>query len=200
MKKLVYLISPGKINKKFYNSLNAVLSQGNVKFFQLRLKKIKANRFLKIAKKIKKITSRHKVKFIVNDNFNLAIKVKADGCHMGQLDGSIKIAKKKLKNKILGVTCHNSKILANNAIKNKVSYLAFGSFFKSKLKPNARKANLNILKWAKNNIKKPIVAIGGINNLNYKRLIKSGAKYIAISSFIWDNPKLKPELAIRKFK
>ena len=200
MKKLVYLISPVKINKKFYNSLNVVLSQGNVKFFQLRLKKIKANRFLKIAKKIKKITSKHKVKFIVNDNFNLAIKVKADGCHMGQLDGSIKIAKKKLKNKILGVTCHNSKILANNAIKNKVSYLAFGSFFKSKLKPNARKANLDILKWAKKNIKKPIVAIGGINNLNYKRLIKSGAKYIAISSFIWDNPKLKPELAIRKFK
>ena len=200
MKKLVYLISPGKINKKFYNSLNAVLSQGNVKFFQLRLKKVKANRFIKIAKKIKKITSKHKVKFIVNDNFNLTIKVKADGCHMGQHDGSIKIAKKKLRNKILGVTCHNSKILANNAIKNKVSYLAFGSFFKSKLKPNARKANLDILKWAKKNIKKPIVAIGGINNLNYKRLIKLGAKYIAISSFIWDNPKLKPELAIRKFK
>jgi thiamine-phosphate pyrophosphorylase len=200
LKKLVYLISPGKINKKFYNKLNAVLSQGNVKFFQLRLKKIKANRFLKIAKKIKKITSKHKVKFIVNDKFNLAIKVNADGCHMGQLDGSIKISKKKLKNKILGVTCHNSKILANNAIKNKVSYLAFGSFFKSKLKPNARKANLDILKWAKKNIKKPIVAIGGINNFNYKKLIKSGAKYIAISSFIWDNPKLKPELAIRKFK
>ena len=52
----------------------------------------------------------------------------------------------------------------------------------------------------KKNIKKPIVAIGGINNTNYKRLIKSGANYIAISSFIWDNPKLKPEIAIRKFK
>jgi len=200
LKKLVYLISPRRINKKFYSNLNAVLSQGNVKFFQLRLKKIKANRFLEIAKKVKKITSRHKVKFIINDNFNLTIKVKADGCHMGQHDGSIKIAKKKLRNKILGVTCHNSKILANNAIKNKVSYLAFGSFFKSKLKPNARKANIDILKWAKKNIKKPIVAIGGINNFNYKKLIKSGAKYIAISSFIWDNPKLKPELAIRKFK
>ena len=200
MKKLVYLISPNKLYKNFYADLDAVLSYGNVKFFQLRLKKIKANRFLKIAKKIKKITSKHKVKFIVNDKFNLAIKVNADGCHMGQLDGSIKIAKKKLKNKILGVTCHNSKILANKAIKNKVSYLAFGSFFKSKLKPNARNANLDILKWAKRNIKKPIVAIGGVNNLNYKSLIKSGAKYIAISSFIWDNPKLKPELAIRKFK
>ena len=47
---------------------------------------------------------------------------------------------------------------------------------------------------------KPIVAIGGINNSNYKKLIKSGAKYIAISSYIWDNPKLKPEIAIRRFK
>ena len=68
------------------------------------------------------------------------------------------------------------------------------------MKPQAIKANLNLLKWAKKNIKKPIVAIGGINNRNYKKLIKKGAKYIAISSFIWDNPKLKPELAIKKFK
>ena len=58
----------------------------------------------------------------------------------------------------------------------------------------------NILKWAKKNIKKPIVVIGGINNTNYKKLMNTGAKYIALSSFIWDNPKLKPEQAIRKFK
>ena len=64
----------------------------------------------------------------------------------------------------------------------------------------AKKANLNILGWARKEIGIPIVAIGGINNLNYKKLIRAGAKYIAISSYIWDNPKLKPELAIRKFK
>ena len=154
----------------------------------------------KIANRIRKITLKHKVKFIINDDFILTLKTKADGCHMGQFDGSIKIAKKKLRNKILGVTCHNSKILARNAINHRANYLAFGSFFKSKLKPNAKKADLNILRWAKKNIKKPIVVIGGINNLNYKRLIKAGAKYIAISSYIWDNPKLKPELAIKKFK
>ena len=95
MKKLVYLISPGKINKKFYSNLNNVLSQGNVKFFQLRLKKIKVNKLFKIAKDVRKITFKHKVKFIINDNYNLALRVKADGCHMGQLDGSVKIAKKK---------------------------------------------------------------------------------------------------------
>ena len=199
LKKLVYLISPNKINKSFYLELNSVLSFKNVKFFQLRLKGIKRNKLLKIATKIKKITKKHKVNFIINDSYNLASKARADGCHMGQLDGSFKTARERLKNKILGITCHNSQSLAKEAHKFNADYVAFGSFFKSKLKPNAKKANLNILRWSKKNIKKPIVVIGGINNLNYKRLIKAGANYIAISSFIWDNPKLKPKFAIRKF-
>ena len=200
LKRLVYLISPNKINQSFYVSLDKVLSLKNVKFFQLRVKNSSQKKILFISKKIKKITTKHKVKFIINDYFSLATKIKADGCHMGQFDGSFKIARKKLKKKILGITCHNSKILANNAIENKADYIAFGSFFKSRLKPSAKKANLHILKWAKKNIKKPIVVIGGINNINYRKLIIAGAKYIALSSFIWDNPKLKPEQAIGKFK
>ena len=200
LNKIVYLISPKEINKSFYSKLDKVLLYGNVKFFQLRLKKIKKSKLLKIAKKIKKITLKRKVKFIINDHYNLVSESRADGCHMGQLDGSIKIARRKLKNKILGVTCHNSTELAKEAVKYKADYLAFGSFFKSKLKPRAKKANFKILKQIKKNIKQPIVVIGGINNFNYKKLIKLGAKYIALSSFIWDNPKLKPETAIRKFK
>ena len=200
LKRLVYLISPNKINQNFFTNLDKVLSFKNVKFFQLRLKYINQKKLINICEKIRKITAKHKVKFIINDNYNLTSKVKANGCHMGQQDGSFKIAKKKLKGKILGITCHNSKVLANQAIDVKADYIAFGSFFKSKLKPNAKKADLTILKWARKNIKKPIVVIGGINNINYKKLIKAGAKYIALSSFIWDNPKLKPEQAIRKFK
>ena len=200
MKRLVYLISPSKINKNFYFNLDQVLSVKNVKFFQLRLKNIRTSELIKISNRLKKITRKHNVKFIINDNFNFSSKINADGCHMGQLDGSIIDARKKLKNKILGVTCHGSKILAKNAVKNKADYIAFGSFFRSKLKPNAKKANINVLRWAKKEIRKPIVVIGGIDNSNYKKLIKAGAKYIAISSFVWDNPKLKPEHAIRKFK
>ena len=83
MKRLVYLISPNKINKTFYNDLDAVLSYGNVKFFQLRLKKTIIKDQVEITKKIRKITLKHKVKLIVNDNFSLALKTKADGCHMG---------------------------------------------------------------------------------------------------------------------
>ena len=200
MKRFIYLISPNKINKSFYKELDKVLSFKNVKFFQLRLKNIKKNNLIKISYKIKKITIKHNVRFILNDNFSLVRKIKADGCHMGQLDGSFKIARKKLKNKILGITCHNSKSLSKSAVKFNADYIALGSFYKSKLKPNAKKAKLNILKWSRKNINKPIVVIGGINNLNYKKLIKGGAKYIAISSYIWDNPDLKPEEAIKKFK
>jgi len=200
LKRLVYLISPNKIGKSFYQDLDKVLSFNNVEFFQLRIKKIEIDRLLLIVNKIKKITKKHNVNFILNDDFFLAEKIKADGCHMGQLDGSFRLARKKLKNKILGITCHNSRIFVKNAVKFKADYIALGSFFNSKLKPNAKKASMNILKWSKKNIDIPIVVIGGINNLNYKKLLKAGAKYIAISSFIWDNPKLKPEFAIKKFK
>ena len=199
MRKIIYLISPNKINKNFYINLDKVLAFGNTAFFQLRLKNKKKEQISKIARKTIKITKKHKVKFLINDNVSLALSVRADGCHLGQQDGSLRVARKKLKKKILGITCHNSKKLAKSALKFNPNYLAFGSFYKSKLKPNALKANISILKWANKNIKKPIVVIGGINNNNFKKLIKFGSKYIAISSFIWDNPNLKPEEAIKKF-
>ena len=124
MNKIVYLISPKDINKSFYSNLEKVLSYGNVKFFQLRIKDKKKNKIIKIAKKIKVITNKYKIKFIINDNYNLVSKINADGCHMGQFDGSIRIARNKLKKKILGVTCHNSLSLAEKAVKYKADYFS----------------------------------------------------------------------------
>jgi thiamine-phosphate pyrophosphorylase len=200
LKKFVYLISPNQIYPNFYKDLEKVLSSKKVSFFQLRLKKKPKNLIMKIAKKIKKITKKYKVNFIINDDSKLAKEVIADGCHIGQLDNTVSSARKDIKKKIIGVTCHNSKELALKASKDKADYLAFGSFFKSRLKPNAKKADTKILLWAKRNIKKPIVVIGGITDKNYKKLIKAGANYIAISNFIWNNPFLNPEDAIKKFK
>ena len=199
LKRFIYLISPSKIYSNFYEDLEKVLSSKKVSFFQLRLKKVPKNLIIKIAKKIRTITKKNKVKFIINDDSKLAKKVNADGCHVGQLDNTVSLARKDIRKKIIGVTCHNSKELALKASKNMADYLAFGSFFKSKLKPNAKKANLKILLWAKKNIKKPIVAIGGVNDKNYKKLLNKGANYIAISTFIWNNRFLKPEIAIKKF-
>jgi thiamine-phosphate pyrophosphorylase len=200
LKRLVYLISPNKIYSDFYKDLEKVLSSKKVFFFQLRLKNKPKTLIIKIARKIKKITRKYKVKLIINDNSKLAKKIGADGCHIGQLDSTVSLARKDVKKKTIGVTCHNSRKLALKAFKDNADYLAFGSFFKSRLKPNAKKADLKILFWAKKNIKKPIVVIGGITDKNYKKLIKAGANYIAISTFIWNNPFLKPEFAIRKFK
>ncbi len=200
MNKFIYLISPNKITQNFYKDLNDVLKSKKVKYFQLRLKNYSRFNLIKIAKKIKIITKKHQVKFIINDFPLIAKKINSDGCHLGQSDGSIQEARKLLKkNKIIGITCHGSKKLILKAIKKKPSYLAIGSFFKSSLKPNAKKSKKELIKWCKKKTSLPIVGIGGINNKNYKILIKFGLNYLAISSFIWNNPRLKPKEAIRLF-
>ena len=178
-----------------------VLKTNKVKYFQLRLKKISNSSLLKISKKVKKIVKKNNVKFMINDNPLVAKIVGADGCHIGQKDMDFISARKILgKNKIIGVTCHNSKKLALKAKKHGANYVAFGSFFKSSTKKTTFKANLEILRWAKKKINMPTVAIGGINSSNYKKVLSNRADFIACSSYIWNNKKLDPVSAIDKFK
>ena len=198
--KFVYLISPSKIYKHFYNDLVEVLKQKKVSYFQLRLKKENFNKKLKIGKKIKKICKKFKVKFLINDDVYLAKKLNADGCHLGQKDMNIIKARKLLGNKIIGVTCHNSIKLAKIAIKNKANYIAFGAFNTSKTKKVKYKASINLLKKAKKITKIPIVVIGGITSDNYEKLLLNKANFLAISGYIWKNKKLKPTETIRKLK
>jgi len=202
LKKYIYLISPKKIRgASFYKELNKVLKTNKVKYFQLRLKKISNPSLLKISKKVIKIVKKNNVKFLINDKPFVAKMVGADGCHIGQKDIDFAIARKILgKNKIIGVTCHNSKKLALNAKKHGANYIAFGSFFKSSTKKTALKANLKILRWARKKINMPTVAIGGINNSNYKKVLLNGANFVACSNYIWNNRKLNPVSAIKKFK
>ncbi len=198
--KIIYLISPLKIDNTFYHQLKYVLKQKKVSFFQLRLKKEKFKRKLIIGKKIKKLCKKFKVKFLINDDVYLAKKLDADGCHLGQNDMNIHKARKLIGNKIIGITCHNSIKLAKVALKNKADYLAFGAFYSTKTKKTKYKPSLDILKKARKITKKPIVAIGGINSNNYKKLLLNKANLLAISSYIWRNKKLKPIEAIKKLK
>ena len=87
-----------------------------------------------------------------------------------------------------------------DAIKNKADYLAFGAFNISKTKKTEYKANLFLLKKIKKITKTPIVAIGGINSSNYKKLLLNKANFLAISGYIWNNKKYKPLDAIKKLK
>ena len=150
MRRYIYLISPQKIeNTIFFKQLDKVLKTNRVKYFQLRLKGMSNQNLLKISKKIKKITKKNKVKFLINDKPNIAKKINADGCHIGQKDTNFKTSRKILgKKKIIGVTCHNSKQFAINAKRNGANYVAFGAFFKSSTKKTTFKANLEILRWA----------------------------------------------------
>ena len=200
-KRFIYLISPKKIkNNFFYDELNKILKTKKVSFFQLRLKNQSLKNKITVGKKVLKICKKYKVKFIVNDNPFLAKKLMADGCHLGQKDMNYKNARKLLGKKIIGITCHNSKKLIKNAIKNKASYIALGAFFSTKTKQVKYKASLKILNWAKKTTNIPVVAIGGIKFDNYKKLLLNKANFLAISGYIWNNKKYKPIEAIKKLK
>ena len=199
-KKFIYLISPSFLFKLFYQNLINIFKLRKVSFFQLRLKgERKKDKFI-IGKKIKKICNKYNVKFLINDDVLLAKKLNADGCHLGQKDMNLSRARKILKKKIIGITCHNSIELAKLAVRNNANYITFGAFFFSKTKKIKYKANINLLKKAKKIINSPIVAIGGINFNNYKKLLLNKANFLAISGYIWNNKKLKPTEAIKKLK
>ena len=199
-KKFIYLISPNKIYSQFYQDLKKVLKTGKVSLFQLRLKKYSIKQKIVIGKKVHQICKKYNVKFLVNDDPILSKKLNADGCHLGQKDMNITEARKIIGNKIIGITCHNSLNLAKAAIKKKVDYIAFGAFFSTKTKKVKYKATIKILNKVKKLTKTPIVAIGGINLNNYKKLLLNNANLLAISSYVWINKKYKPIESIKKLK
>ena len=195
-KRFIYLISPNKIKKSFYNNLNVVLSSNLISFFQLRLKQYSLIKRKEIGIKIKKICKKYKVKLIVNDDPNLAKEISADGCHLGQSDMNIKRARKILRKKIIGITCHNSKKLIKQAVKDGANYIAIGAFFKSKTKKVNYIAKPSLISWAKRFTKLPVVIIGGITNKNFRKLLLHKPDFLAISGGIWDK---KPAKAIKEF-
>ena len=195
-KRFIYLISPNKIDKKFYKDLKVVLSSNLVSFFQLRLKKYSLKEKKKIGMKIKKICKKYKVKFVINDDPNLAKEVSADGCHLGQNDMNIQKARKIFRKKIIGITCHNSKKLIRQAVKDGANYIAIGAFFKSKTKKVNYIAKPSLISWAKRYTKLPIVIIGGITKKNFKNLLLHKPSFLAISGGIWDK---NPSKAIKEF-
>ena len=199
--KFIYLISPNKINNNnFYSQLKKIFKSKKIAFFQLRLKKESNKNKIIIGKKIQKLCKKYKVKYIINDDPFLAKNLNADGCHLGQSDTNILLARRILKKHIIGITCHNSKKLIRKAVKNKAHYIAVGAFFSTKTKRVKYKASLKILNWAKKTTNIPIVAIGGIKMDNYKKLLLNKANFLAISGYIWNNKKYKPIEAIKKFK
>lgn len=196
----IYLLSPEKFDlRDFSKQLINVLKTGIVPVFQLRIKNYQFEEHLKVARELKKICNNYSCKFIINDSFDIAREVGADGVHLGAGDGIIaKVRKESDKNFIIGASCYDSRDLAILSIASGADYVSFGTFFKSNTKNSIGKPNIDILNWAHEITDAAVVAIGGINEKNCKLFVDAKADFIAVISCIWSNEKYRPEIAVQR--
>ncbi len=185
----IYLISPEKIDLKTFSSrLEKVLITGLVPVFQLRLKGYERRESIKIARELQKICSQNNCLFLLNDSYELALEVGAGGVHLGVEDGSIAEARKNSpENFIIGASCYDSRHLAMEAGDRGADYISFGAFFPSKTKVSRGRPTAEIIEWASELTNLPVVAIGGITNENCGELVRAGADFVSVISYVWDH-------------
>jgi thiamine-phosphate pyrophosphorylase len=137
--------------------------------------------------------------FILNDRPDLAAELGCDGVHVGQEDASYAEARALVgADKIVGVTCHDSRHLAMEAGEAGADYVAFGAFFPTATKEPKTRADLELLQWWAEAMVVPVVAIGGITVKNAPALIAAGADFLAVSAGVWEHPD-GPEAAVKAF-
>ncbi len=190
----LYLISPPRIvAATFVEQLKDALSAGGVKAFQLRLKEASDIQILEAANEILPLCRSHDVAFILNDRPDLAIECSADGVHLGQEDMSVVQARAIIgENAVIGVSCHASRDQAIEAAEAGADYVAFGAFYPTTSKPQAKIEKWGvptpeIIEWWSTNTTIPCIAIGGITPANCTPLVKAGADFIAAISSVWDH-------------
>lgn len=166
---------------------------------QLRLKDVSDDEILRSGERLMRIAQARNVAFIVNDRPDLAKKLSADGVHVGQEDAPYAEARALLgPDKIVGVTCHNSRHIAMEAAEAGADYVAFGSFFPTSTKEAKTQADAELLTWWQEIMTTPCVAIGGITVVNAGPLVEAGADFLAVASGVWDYAT-GPEAAVRAF-
>ena len=199
----LYLITPphvfGDALSGFTDRLKAALGAGDVACVQLRLKDCPDNVILHAGERLMPIAQGAGAAFLVNDRPDLAVKLGADGAHIGQDDVSYEEARAILgPERILGVTAHNSRHLAMEAAEKGADYVAFGAFFPTRTKDASTRADVELLRWWSEIFEVPCVAIGGITPENAQPLIEAGADFLAVASGVWDHPE-GPAEAVRQF-
>ncbi|MFC3097660.1 thiamine phosphate synthase [Alteraurantiacibacter palmitatis] len=192
----LYLISPLDVGGTFPDRLARAIDagQGLVAAFQFRVKDIDQHEAARLAAPLQAICAQRDVAFIVNDSVALAKRLKADGVHLGQDDGSPREAREELGREAqIGVTCHASRHLAMEAGEAGADYVAFGAFFPSGTKdkgPDAEKPDVELLTWWANLFEIPCVAIGGITPENCRPLVEAGADFLAVSGAVWNGDEV----------
>jgi thiamine-phosphate pyrophosphorylase len=151
-----------------------------------------------LASQLLKLCQRYQVPLLINDDVELAVRIGADGVHIGRDDGSIKRARQRLgEQAIIGISCYDSVEHARQAQEQGATYVAFGRFFPSSSKPLALPASIETLRLAKQTLNIPIVAIGGILPENGSLLLAAGADLLAVIGGLFDE---QPEQAARTYQ
>ena len=196
----LYLITPPRFDlNAFTRTLSDALVEGHVAAFQLRMKDASDADILAAGNVLKPIVQNAASAFIVNDRPDLAAKLDADGVHIGQSDASYREARSLLgADKIVGVTCHNSRDLAYEAAEAGADYVAFGAFYPTQTKDPQHWAGPEILEIWQQTALTPCVAIGGVTLDNAETLARAGADFLAVSNAVWSHPK-GPRAAIAAF-
>ena len=196
----LYLITPPAFElATFSRDLAAALDAGDVAAVQLRLKDRSEDDVLRVARTLMPIVQDAGAAFILNDRPDLAARLDADGVHIGQEDAAYDDARRLLgKDKIVGVTCHDSYHLAMEAGEAGADYVAFGAFFPTQTKDASTRAEIELLEdWAVA-MTVPCVAIGGITIENCAPLIAAGADFLAVSAGVWSFSRGSAE-AVKRF-
>ncbi len=177
----IYALTPDTSDTEdLLNRVGIALDNG-IALLQYRNKSRDPGLRLEQAQALVELCRQHQVPCIINDDLELALKVKADGLHLGQEDGPLAPARAALGNEaIIGRSCYNSLDLAQAAFEEGANYLAFGRFYPSSTKPNNAQAQLSLLTEARARFPLPLVAIGGIRPENAEPLIRAGASYLAL--------------------
>ncbi len=185
----IYLISPPQFEQEpFLKDLKKALATNLVPVFQLRLKNYDKKEIIKIAKEIKKICFDFNCLFLINDFLEIALEIGLDGVHLGLEDDLISLARKNSpKNFLIGASCYDSRHLAMKAAEQGADYISFGTFFPSITKNSQGKPTTEIITWCNEILNLPTVAIGGINDLNCKELVKANVDFIAVISYVWQH-------------
>ncbi|MGB0747939.1 MAG: thiamine phosphate synthase [Magnetospiraceae bacterium] len=197
----LYLISPPAIDPKdFAAPLAEALDAGPVASFQLRLKGLPVDALRRACEVLLPVTQARDVAFILNDRPDLAAEMDCDGVHVGQEDASYKDARKLLgQDRIIGVTCHDSRHLAMVAGEAGADYVAFGAFFPTDTKDAKFRADPELLAWWSSLFTVPCVAIGGITPENCAPLVQAGADFLAVIGAVWHHPA-GPGAAVKAFE
>ncbi|WP_304175695.1 thiamine phosphate synthase [Phenylobacterium aquaticum] len=187
----LYLITPPRIDDLagFGHLLAQALDAGDVAALQIRLKDAPDDVLAAAIDVISPIARARGVAVILNDRPDLAARFDCDGVHIGQSDGTLAQARKLVgPERMVGVTCHDSRHLAMEASEGGADYVAFGAFFPTTTKDASTQAEPEILTIWQETMETPCVAIGGITAQNAAGLAAAGADFIAVSAGVWNHP------------